>query len=150
MKKWILIVVVCCVLLVSCREETYGPREIVGETDVCKICNMSIVHHEYAGQIALKNGDYEIFDDLGCLMEYIHANGEDEIGAAFIKDTIKNEWVDVFDATFVYNKEYWTPMNYGVLAFKTKDSAIEWMATNGDGQVLVYKDLHDFNWGIHQ
>ena len=50
---------------------------------------MSIVHNAYAGQIALKNGDYEIFDDIGCLMEYIEANGEDEIGAAFIKDAAK-------------------------------------------------------------
>lgn len=150
MKKWILIVVVWCVLLVGCNEKAYEPREIVGETDVCKICNMSIVHNKYAGQIVLKNGDYEMFDDLGCLMEYIDANGDEEIGAAFIKDSTENEWIDVFKATFVYSKEYWTPMNYGVLAFKTKDAADKWMTTEGDGQVLVYKDLQDFNWGINQ
>lgn len=50
---------------------------------------MSIVHNAYAGQIALKNGDYEIFDDIGCLMEYIVSNGDEEIGAAYIKDASK-------------------------------------------------------------
>ncbi|WP_054768682.1 nitrous oxide reductase accessory protein NosL [Lysinibacillus parviboronicapiens] len=150
MKRWIVMVVISCVLLVGCGDKTYVPREIVGETDVCKICNMSIVHNEYAGQIALKNGDFEMFDDLGCLMEYIKANGENEIGAAFIKDANNDEWIDVFKATFIYNKEYWTPMNYGVLAFKTKDAAVDWMALKGEGQVLVYQDLQNFNWGIHQ
>ncbi|WP_107951423.1 nitrous oxide reductase accessory protein NosL [Lysinibacillus parviboronicapiens] len=150
MKRWIVMVVISCVLLVGCGDKTYVPREIVGETDVCKICNMSIVHNEYVGQIALKNGDFEMFDDLGCLMEYIKANGENEIGAAFIKDANNDEWIDVFKATFIYNKEYWTPMNYGVLAFKTKDAAVDWMALKGEGQVLVYQDLQNFNWGIHQ
>lgn len=46
---------------------------------------MSIVHNEYAGQIVLKNGDYEIFDDIGCLLDYLELNGENEVGAAYIK-----------------------------------------------------------------
>lgn len=149
MTKWMLIAVSCLTMLVGCGEKTYEPRDIVNETDVCKICNMSIVHNEYAGQIALKNGDYEIFDDLGCLMDYIDTNGEEDIGAAFIKDAVNNQWIDVFKATYVYNKENWTPMNYGVLAFKTKEAANEWMATEGKGQVLAYEDLQDFKWGIH-
>lgn len=149
MKKWVLVMVACLAMLVGCSEKTYEPREIVSETDVCKICNMSIVHNEYAGQIALKNGDYEVFDDIGCLMEYMDANEEEEIGAAFIKDALKGEWINVFEATYVYSKDYWTPMNYGVLAFDTKEAADSWMAKEGEGKILVYEDLHDFNWGIH-
>lgn len=150
MKKWILIICVSCLLAVGCSEKTFKPRDIVNETDVCKVCNMSIVHNEYAGQIALKNGDYEMFDDIGCLIEYIAANGDEEVGAAFIKDAKENKWIDVSKATFVYNKDYWTPMNYGVLAFETQEAAQSWMAIEGKGQVLTYEDLSDFNWGIHQ
>ena len=150
MKKWMLMIVACLAVLVGCSEKTYEPRDIVSETDVCKICNMSIVHNEYAGQIALKNGDYEIFDDIGCLMEFIDANEETEIGAAFIKDTLQDEWINIFEATYVYNKDYWTPMNYGVLAFDTKEAADSWMEKEGEGQVLAYEELHEFNWGIHQ
>lgn len=150
MKKWVVIFLLCCGVLWGCNEKTYEPREIVSETDVCKICNMSIVHNAYAGQIALKNGDYEMFDDIGCLMEYIASNGDEEIGAAYIKDATKSEWIDVFEAVYVYNKEYWTPMNYGVVAFDTKQAAQEWMAQEGEGKLLHYKDLHNFNWGIHE
>jgi len=150
MKKWVMMILLCCGVLWGCSEKTYEPREIVSETDVCKICNMSIVHNAYAGQIALKNGDYEIFDDIGCLMEYIASNGDEEIGAAYIKDASKNEWIDVFEAVYVYNKEYWTPMNYGVVAFDTKQAAQEWMTQEGEGKLLHYKDLHNFNWGIHE
>lgn len=135
--------------LAGCGEKTYEPRDIVAETDVCKICNMSIVHEDYAGQIVLKNGDYEIFDDLGCLMEYIDANGEEQIGAAFIKDENNKQWINVFKGAYVYNKEFWTPMNYGVLAFNSEQEAKDYIATQGKGELLAYEDLHNFKWGIH-
>lgn len=150
MKKWMLMIVSCLIILIGCSEKTYEPRDIVSETDVCQICNMSIVHNEYAGQIILKNGDIKMFDDIGCLMEYIDANGEDELGAAFIKDAINDEWINTFEATYVYNKEYWTPMNYGVLAFDTNEAANLWMDKEGKGKQLTYTDLKLFNWGVHQ
>ena len=145
-KKWLAI---GFVILVGCSEKTYEPRAIVSETDVCQICNMSIVHNDYAGQIALKNGDVELFDDIGCLMEYINANGEDSLGVAFIKDAIKDEWINTFEANYVYNKDYWTPMNYGVLAFDTEEAVNSWMEREGLGEQLTYTDLKSFNWGIH-
>ena len=150
MTRWIAILVICSTILGGCGEKTYNPRDIIRETDICEICNMSIVHHEYAGQIVLTNGDYKIFDDIGCLMDYLALNGEDEIGAAYIKNKANNEWIDVYKATYVYNAGYWTPMNYGVLAFATKDEAQEWMTNEGEGQLLAYQDLLTFNWGIHE
>lgn len=135
-------------LVAGCGEKTYEPRDIVAETDVCKICNMSIVHEDYAGEIVLENGDYEIFDDIGCLIDYINKNGDDEIGAAFIKDN-NNKWVNVFKSSYVYSKDFWTPMNYGVLAFETKEEANKWIESQGKGELLAYEDLHDFQWGLH-
>jgi len=148
--RWIMIVIICGVILVGCGEKTYHPREINSETDVCKVCNMSIVHNEYAGQIVLKNGDYETFDDIGCLMDYIELNGDGEVGAAYIKNKATNEWIDVYKAIYVYNKNYWTPMNYGVIAFATKDEAKEWMNDEEEGQLFAYRDLLTLNWGIHE
>lgn len=148
MKK-IMMLALALVVLVGCSEKTYEPRDIVAETDVCKICNMSIVHEDYAGQIVLTNGDYEIFDDLGCLMEYIDANGEEQIGAAFIKDENKKQWINVFTGSYVYEKNFWTPMNYGVLAFNSEQEAKDYIAAQGKGKLLAYEDLHNFEWGIH-
>ena len=70
MKKFVALVITV-LLLQGCGAKEFIPREIVAETDVCKVCNMSIVHEEYAGQVALSNGDYEMFDDLGCLVQYV-------------------------------------------------------------------------------
>lgn len=150
MKKYIMfLLIVMTIAIVSGCSESLEPREINKETDICKICNMSIAHEDYAGQIVFKNGDYEVFDDLGCLIEYMKDAEQSEIGKAYIKDAIENKWIDVKNATFVYSKQYWTPMNYGVVAFDTKTAAEEWISSNGDGEFLTYDDLFTFNWGIH-
>ncbi|MEK4229501.1 nitrous oxide reductase accessory protein NosL [Solibacillus sp. FSL H8-0538] len=147
MKKLLFILTAC--FLVGCSEQTYEPHDIKPETDICKICNMSITHSEFAGQIAFKNGDYDVYDDIGCLMSYIIDNGDAEIGKAFIKDANTNVWMDVYSATYIYSQDYWTPMNYGILAFGDEQAADAYMAEHGEGQKLQYEDLLTFKWGIH-
>lgn len=148
MKK-ILMVIAFTFVLIGCSDKTYEPKEINAATDICEICNMSISHEDYAGQIVFKNNDHQVFDDLGCLMEYIHENGDSEIGAAFIKDEATKTWVNTKEATYVYNEHFWTPMNYGVLAFSSEDAAKSYIATNDKGELLSFDDLATFEWGIH-
>ncbi|ETT82200.1 nitrous oxide reductase accessory protein NosL [Viridibacillus sp. FSL R5-0477] len=150
MKKRGLVVLLAAVLLLqACSNKDFKPRGIVSETDVCKVCNMSIVHEEYAGQIALSNGDYEMFDDLGCLIEYMKNLNKGDVGKAFIKDEGEKNWVDVKTASYVYDKDIWTPMSYGVIAFESKDSAQQYIDKVGKGQLLSYSDLDSFKWGVH-
>jgi len=150
MKKRGLVVLFAAVLsLQACSNKDFKPRGIVSETDVCKVCNMSIVHEEYAGQIALSNGDYEMFDDLGCLIEYMKNLNKGDVGKAFIKDEGEKNWVDVKTASYVYDKDIWTPMSYGVIAFESKDSAQQYIDREGKGQLLSYSDLDSFKWGVH-
>ncbi|MFF5996641.1 nitrous oxide reductase accessory protein NosL [Lysinibacillus sp. KU-BSD001] len=147
--KWKWFILMAVLLLVGCSEKAYEPKEVNPETDICKVCNMSIAHEDYAAQLVFKNGDYEMFDDIGCLMEFLEGTEESEVGAMFMKDMTDNEWVDVKTATYIYSKDYWTPMNYGVLAFKTKEEAEQYMASEGDGELLAFDDLKTFNWGVH-
>ena len=147
--KWLLSTVVAVLFLTGCGDKEYNPKEISAETDVCEVCNMTIAHMDYAGQIVFKNNDHLVFDDLGCLMEYIIDNGEGDIGAAYIKDESTNEWINVKNAVYIYDANYWTPMNYGVLAFAKQESADAYMNENGQGKQLAYKDLFTFEWGIH-
>jgi len=135
--------------LVGWSEKAYEPKEINVETDICKVCNMGIAHEDYAAELIFKNGDYEVFDDLGCLVEFMKDVEESEVGAAYIKSADGNEWLPVEDATYVYSKDYWTPMNYGVLAFPSKDAAEQYMEENGEGEVYSFEQLDDFQWGIH-
>ena len=97
----------------------------------------------------MKNGDYEIFDDLGCLVEYMKDMDEDDLGKAFIKDESGKKWLDVKTASYVYDKDIWTPMSYGVIAFQTKDEAEKYIAKEGKGELLSYSDLDTFKWGVH-
>lgn len=150
MKKYIMFPIILSVIFIlSACSEDYEPRKINKETDICKICNMAISDEEYAGQIIFKNGDYEVFDDLGCLIEYMKDADQSEIGKAYIKDASDNKWIEVENAIYVYSKDYWTPMNYGVVAFGTKKAAEKWISSNGAGKYLTFDDLFTFKWGIH-
>ncbi|WP_083566467.1 nitrous oxide reductase accessory protein NosL [Domibacillus mangrovi] len=149
MKNKILALVTLAIVLVGCSEQSYEPKEINPETAICKICNMSITEMDFAGQIIFKNGDHDVYDDLGCLVEYILESGEDKIGAAYIKDAQDHTWIDVKEATYVYASDIWTPMNYGVLAFASKEQANQYLADQGTGKLLAYEDLLTFEWGIH-
>ena len=145
--KW-LIGMMLLLMVAGCSGNSYDPHEVNAETDVCETCNMSIAHEDYAAQLIFKNGDYEMFDDLGCLMEFVAGIDESEIGAMFMKDMTSNEWMDVKEATFIYSEDYWTPMNYGVLAFATTEAAEAYMSEQS-GELLAYDDLLTFNWGVH-
>lgn len=139
----------CAIFLGACSNDTYEPREIQAETDVCAICNMSITHVDYAAQSVLKNGDTIVFDDIGCLMAYREEHGDENIGASYIRDFESNAWLNIQDASYVYDREHWTPMNYGVLAFVNEEAAQAFIdETSGD--LLAYTDLTTFNWGVHE
>lgn len=147
--KGLITVLMAMFILVGCSEKEYKPKPISVETDVCEVCKMSITHADFAGQIVFKNNDHMVFDDLGCLMEYIVDNGEDDIGAAFIVEETSGKWINVKDAVYLYNQDFWTPMSYGVLAFDTEEGAIAYMEENGEGELLQFEDLYSFNWGVH-
>ena len=146
--KWVVLLITACILG-ACGDKAYEPRDINPETDVCSICNMSITSVDYAAQAVLKNSDIVVFDDLGCLMDYIKQNGEEEIGAAYIRDTNSANWLNIKEASYVYSKDYWTPMNYGVLAFATKEEAEQYMDQQ-PGEIIPYDELLTFNWGVHE
>lgn len=146
--KWSGLLFIIC-LLGACGDKTYEPRAINPETDVCYICNMSVTSVDFAAQAVLKNSDIVVFDDLGCLMDYIKQNGEEEIGAAYIRDTSSTKWLNIKDASYVYSKDYWTPMNYGVLAFASTEEA-EQYTKEQPGEIIPYDKLLSFNWGVHE
>lgn len=145
--NWIALLFMVCILG-ACGDKAYEPRDINPETDVCNICNMSITSVDYAAQAVLKNSDIVVFDDLGCLMNYIKQNGDKEIGAAYIRDSQSAKWLNIKEASYVYSKDYWTPMNYGVLAFATKEEAEQYMEKQ-PGKIVPYDELLTFNWGVH-
>ncbi|MBQ0140278.1 MAG: nitrous oxide reductase accessory protein NosL [Kurthia sp.] len=148
MKKSLMTAVLAtAVLLAGCGDKTYEAKKINPQTDVCEICNMSIANEKYAGQIALKNGDYEMFDDLGCLMQYYTKMKKDDLGEAFIKDEASDEWLNVEKSVFVFDKSIPTPMSYGVIAFKDEAAAKQYVEKTDAGKIISFEDLKSFDWG---
>ncbi|PZD87661.1 hypothetical protein DTX80_05365 [Bacilli bacterium] len=127
-------------------ELKYKPEDINPDTDVCEICAMAVADDQHATQIVLKSERSLKFDDLGCLYAWITENGEDEIGAKFVRDFNTEEWVLMEDATYVFDEEINTPMAYGIISFKDRADAESYIEENGFGEILTADDLKDHKW----
>lgn len=152
MKKAFLSIFVSLLLLtlVSCGQEvSYEPREINPDIDVCEVCNMSIVHTDFATQLVEKDGTTHIYDDIGCMFEFLQGEGKDiEIAAKYVRDMETLEWVPLEEAYYVYDQSFWTPMAFGVLSFATKERAEHFIEEQGKGELMTYQDLQSFDWGF--
>ncbi|WP_232726097.1 nitrous oxide reductase accessory protein NosL [Bacillus sp. FJAT-42315] len=138
-------------LLAACgKEQTYEPVEINPDIDVCDVCNMSITEPQYATEVILKDGSVETFDDIGCMVEYLHEQDEKDIGEKYVRDALSGDWVKLNEATFVYNKDYWTPMAYGVVSFSDQSSAEKYMKKEGKGEMMTLDEVMTHDWGGHQ
>ena len=84
---------------------------------------MAVVDNQHATQIVLENGKSIVFDDVGCMYEWLEGNPNETIEAEFVRDYNDKEWVLVDDATYVYNQSVKTPMAYNVISFKDEASA---------------------------
>lgn len=123
----------------------YEPRAIQPEVDVCDVCNMSIVHEHYATEVILENGDDLIFDDIGCMYEYM-TETTDKIEISYVKDIESDDWVKSEEAFYVYDASAWTPMAYGVLSFKEEKDALAYIEKEGSGSQYTVNDLENHKW----
>ncbi|WP_338754551.1 nitrous oxide reductase accessory protein NosL [Bacillus sp. FJAT-52991] len=138
-------------LLTACgKEQTYEPVEINPDIDVCDVCNMSITESQYATEVLLKDGSVETFDDIGCMVEYLNEQDEKTIGEKYVRDALSGDWVKLNKATFLYNKDYWTPMAYGVVSFSDQSSAEDYMKKEGKGEIMTLEEVMKHDWGGQQ
>jgi len=101
-------------ILSACGNKVVEPVAINDATDTCEVCNMAVVDNQHATQIVLENGKSIVFDDVGCMYEWLEGNSNETIAAEFVRDYNDKEWVLVDDATYVYNQSVKTPMAYNV------------------------------------
>lgn len=128
----------------------FKPEDINEDTDVCEVCAMAVPNNQHATQIVLQNEKSLKFDDLGCLYEWKSENGEDDIGAEFVRDFHTEEWIQIKDATFVYDEEIETPMAYGVISFKSEDEAKTYVEDEGKGEIMDATALSDHEWKMNK
>lgn len=133
-------------VVAGCGKQEYLPQAINEDVDVCVICNMQVKDDAYATQIVTKEGKSLKFDDIGCMNEWKSQNGTDDIGMEYVRDYNDKEWIQFEQASYVYDASIRTPMAYGLVSFKDKQSAEQFIEEQGIGQLLSSKELANHSW----
>ncbi|MEW9052592.1 MAG: nitrous oxide reductase accessory protein NosL [Neobacillus sp.] len=137
-------------ILAACGNAEVQPVDINEATDTCEVCNMAVVNNQYATQIILENGKSMVFDDVGCMYEWILSNENEEMKAQFVRDYHDKEWLLVDDATYVYNQSIKTPMAYNVISFKDKAAAEAFAVENAGSTLMTAAELAEHSWERNQ
>lgn len=151
MKKIGLLLIVGLFVLSGCGQEvSIEPREVNPEIDACEVCNMSVAHVDFATQLIESDGTVHMYDDIGCMVEYVNGEGQNkEIAGQYVRDFESLEWVPIEQAYHAYHPEFWTPMAYGVVSFSSKERAEDYIKQEGKGEVIDYSGLAKLDWTMH-
>jgi copper chaperone NosL len=128
--RTILLIAILVILLSACSSSASEPAEIKQSRDSCDNCNMGIAELESAAQLILKSGEPVLFDDIGCMTQYIQTENP-EYDAAFVHDSLSREWISFETSSFIQNGHIESPMSYGIAAFESLEKAEEYQKKNG-------------------
>lgn len=136
-------------LFAGCSSEKYSPVAINEETARCETCNMAVKDDQFATQIITKDGQAYLFDDIGCMNEWMKENGTDQIGATFVRDYNSKQWIKYEHAHYVYDADIQTPMAYGVISFENEADAKKYVEQAGQGKLMIANDLSHHSWEVN-
>jgi len=112
-------------------------------TDRCPVCGMNV--HDYqnwAGEMLFKDGSVKLFDDPGCVVNYfLGLENTGNLQAILVRDYYTLDWIDGSQAYYVTEARVYTPMNYGVVPFKTLEKATEFKDDYQAGDILTFEQL---------
>ncbi|MCE0450474.1 nitrous oxide reductase accessory protein NosL [Brevibacillus sp. AF8] len=149
MKKWgttIGAILGISLLMVGCGSEEPKPVDIAEGVDKCDLCKMHVPNDHNATEIVLKDGKALKFDDLGCMYNWTKENGTDNVAVQFVRDYYTAEWTKAEQATYAYDKDFKTPMTYGIYSFKEKSAADGFVQEQKKGIVMSAEQLKNHSW----
>ncbi|WP_102275249.1 nitrous oxide reductase accessory protein NosL [Cytobacillus massiliigabonensis] len=126
-------------LLAGCQSKAAAPVEIKANEESCAECKMGIEELKSAAQIILEDGKPLLFDDIGCMINYLQQNSP-KYEAAFIHDFETGEWIDFDKSTFVQGTAIESPMSYGIAGFESEEKATQYKEEH-DGNILSKEEL---------
>lgn len=112
MIRWLPLV---CLTLNACTAAAPRPAEVRIGGDACAQCRMTIISLATAAQIAAPGAEPLLFDELGCLRDYLSGKPLATDAIAFVADHRTGEWIEATNATFTQTRAA-TPMGSGLLA----------------------------------
>ena len=141
-ERIMLFVITISVLLVpaACQRTKIEPVALAPE-DMCSYCRMAISERQYAAEVIDSDGQAFKFDDIGCMVNFVESKkNKAQIAAYFVMDFDKRDWIKGEDAFYVRTSEVTTPMNGGIIAFRTQSQAQQ-AVDKYQGKLLRWKDL---------
>lgn len=108
------VVLVLGLLCTSCAGRTEPVTIRLGE-DACASCRMTIVSLSTAAQIVAPGAEPVLFDEIGCLRQYLATMPLPPEANVLVADHRTGEWVNARSAVFTETRRD-TPMSSGILA----------------------------------
>ena len=140
-------------VLSGCQNSSMEPEEINPEIDVCEVCNMGIAHEHFATEIVTAEGEIHKFDDIGCMEEFLQSESslqEEDAAKKYVRDVESGDWVELEQAYHAYHHDFWTPMANGVVSFKNKKRAEDYVKEQRMGEIFDYQALEKHEWSWEQ
>lgn len=127
------IIAASAVLMAGCGKQDDRP-DVVADRTACGNCKMLVSETVHA--TAFKVGDdYQIFDDLGCMLDQLAKEPTLRPTKYLVRDQRSSEWLDANTSFYVHSSELKTPMSYGYCSYSTKAQA-DVEATKSNGELL--------------
>lgn len=124
----------------TCQKRAAEPVALVPE-DMCSYCRMAISEKQYAAELIDSDGTAFKFDDIGCMVHFLKTGkSKTTVAASFVMEFNERQWLKADDAFYVRSSEFTTPMNGGMVAFRTEAKAQE-AVNKYNGTLLRFKDV---------
>jgi copper chaperone NosL len=136
---WVWCLMIAVAVFANCQRRTAEPVALAPE-DMCSYCRMAISEKQYAAELIDSDGTAFKFDDIGCMVHFLQSGKSKTIAASFVMDFSERQWLKADDAFYVRSSEFTTPMNGGMVAFRTEAKARE-AANKYNGTLLRFKDV---------
>jgi copper chaperone NosL len=127
-------------LALGCGGGPPQPVAIALDEDICSYCRMAVSERQFAAELVTPQGRVEVFDDVGCLVDWLREHGRPPGAAAFVVDFGTGQWLAAEGAAYVRSPELPTPMRHGLAAFADRPAAAAASRELG-GEVVAWGDL---------
>jgi copper chaperone NosL len=134
---WALLVLAATV---ACAYGPPAPVTVEPGVDACRFCRMLVSNPRVAAQIVTPYEDPLVFDDIGCLRDYLAATATGAGAYAYVADHQTGKWITASRAVYTRAPNVGTPMSSHLIAHADADGRAQ-DSTAAGGRALTATDV---------
>jgi len=109
------VITLALIVSIGCAAASLAPAAVRLNEDACAHCRMTLVSTRTAAQIVVSGEEPLIFDEIGCLRDYLAEHSLAADARVYVADHRTGAWVDASSAIFT-RTTLATPMSSGLIA----------------------------------